>query len=126
MLATKRAVHKVGLYRFRMEQHSSNNNKENIMQTSHLFSHLIVSVKLFQVMRYRFISLLAMRVEISFDRKFSHNLLFVLLKEKEQTDAPCTIPLCVAFISEMVVCYFTNLVIYLVLAIALTCRYRLL
>jgi len=64
-------------------------------------------------MRHRFISLLAMHTEKSFARKFSHNLLFVLLKEKEQTEAPCTIQLCVAFMSEIVVGYFANLVTYL-------------
>jgi len=41
------------------------------MQTSHLFLHLFVSVKLFQLMRHRFISLLAMSVEKTFNRKFS-------------------------------------------------------
>jgi len=52
------------------------------MQTSHLFSHLFASVKLFQVMRQRFISALAMIVEKTSVGKFSLNLRFVVLKEK--------------------------------------------
>ena len=71
VLAKNLAVYTVGLYRFRIQRHLSISNKENTMQTSHLFSHLFVSVKLFQVMRHRFISLLTMSVEKTFDRKFS-------------------------------------------------------
>jgi len=113
VLGKNPAVHTVRLYRFWIKQHLSNNNKENTMQTSHLFSHLFVSVKLFQVMQYRFISLPAMHVEKTFDRKFSLNLPLASWRRKEQTEAPCTIPLCVAFMSEIVVCYFTRVVIYL-------------
>jgi len=82
VLAKNPAVHTVRLYRFWIKQHSSNNNKENTMQTSHLFSHLFVSVKLFQVMRHRLIALLAMHVEKAFDGKSSLNLCLASWRRK--------------------------------------------
>jgi len=66
--------------------------------------HLPVSLKLFQVMRHRFISLLAMIVETTSDRKFSLNLRFVVLREKRTNRGTMHDSIVCCIYVEMVVC----------------------
>jgi len=92
-LAKNLAIRTVGLYSFWIKQHSSNNNKENTIQTSQRSSHLFVSVSRFQVMRHRFVSLRARHAENFLDRKFLTTYVSSFWRRKEQNESPWRIRL---------------------------------